>query len=207
MNMARIIVVALSLLTGGAEVCAKNAQQTMAETFRAETFQAWEGGGFLQKKESGPPTPAIITRACVALGCSTSAAAIADTAKQTNRLVQSGNYIGTARVVGHFGEEYHAEFDSPAGYTICKAVIDIGNGSITGGATFNGSIQRSPGGDGLGLYAVVPQNRTTGQWVRFNLVVEYVQKDSLDKYECWPDRTVVFQCTGQNCSTYPGARL
>lgn len=125
--------------------------------------------------------------------------------KQTNRLVQSGNYIGTARVDRHIGEEYYAKFDSPAGYTICKAVIDIGNGSITGGATFNGSIQRF-GEDGLGLYVVVPKNRTT-QWVRFNLVVEYVQKDSLDKYKCWPDKTVVFQCTGQNCSTYPGARL
>ena len=204
-NMARIIISALILLAGGFEASAQTASIT-----QPETFEAWEGGGFVSKtwKELGTPeAAALITAACAAFGvdCSSGATAIADAAKQTNRFVQQTNYTGTARIDRHPGEEYYAKFDSPPGHTICKAVIDIGNGSITGGATFNGSIQRT-GEDGLGLYAVVPMNRPTGQWVRFNLVVEYVPTGTLDQYKCWPNNTLVFQCTGQNCPTYPGAR-
>jgi hypothetical protein len=40
-------------------------------------------------------------------------------------------------------------------------LLAVGNGSITGESTFNGSIQRMPGpnADGIGLYVVVPKNR------------------------------------------------
>jgi len=203
--MAQVILVALSLLFGIVEAYADD-----GPIFQPETFQAWEGGGFLAKTWKELQTPeavGAIAGACAAFGtdCSSAAAGIAEAAKQPNRYVQSGNYYGTARIDRHPGEEYYGKFDSPANHTICKAVIDIGNGSITGGATFNGSIQRS-GQDGLGLYVVVPKNRPSGQWARFNLVVEYVPTGTVEQYNCWPNNTLVFQCTGQNCSTYPGAR-
>ncbi|WFU26325.1 hypothetical protein QA649_08985 [Bradyrhizobium sp. CB1717] len=178
---------------------------------RPETFQAWEGGGFLLKtwKELGSQeAQALITAGCAAYGvdCSSQAAAIRAAAQQSRQYYRSGNVATTARIDRHPGEEYYAKFDSPNGYTICKAAIDIKNGSITGPSTFNGSIQRT-GEDGLGLYAVVPKNRPTGQWVRFNLVVRYVPAGTLQQYDCWPNNTLVVQCTGQNCNTYDGARI
>jgi hypothetical protein len=177
-------------------------------------FIAWEAGGFLPKtvKEMGTPEFAgFITAACAAFGadCSTTAAKIAAGAYYSTPYVATGNVRTTAWIDRHSGEEYYAKFAAPPGYTTCKAKIDVGNGSITGGATFNGSIQRMPGpnADGIGLYSVVPKNRPSGQWVNFRVFVEFVPKGDEIKSQCWPSNTVVFQCTGQNCNTYPGARL
>lgn len=177
-------------------------------------FVAWEAGGFIPKtiKEIGTPEfVAILSSVCAAYGgdCSESAAEIAGAAKYATPYVSQGNVRTTAWIDRHSGEEYYAKFAAPAGYTTCKAKIDVGRGSITGGATFNGSIQRMPGpnADGIGLYAVVPKNRPTGQWVQFQVYVEFVPKGTDLASRCWPDNTVVFQCTGQNCSTYPGARM
>jgi hypothetical protein len=184
-----------------------------APIIRPESFEAWEGGGFISrtwKELAAPEATALIQSACAALGanCSSEAAALAKTARETTQLIERGNYRGTARIYSYVGEEYSGMFESPSpgGFTICKAVIDITNGSITSGATFNGTIQRRDAIDGLGFYAVVPKNRPSGQWVRFNLIVQYVPSGTLEQYKCWPDRTVVFQCTGHNCTTYPGAR-
>ena len=153
---------------------------------------------------------AMVTAACAAYGvdCSKTAAAIAAGARYATPYVSTGNVRTTAWIDRHPGEEYYAKFAAPTGYTTCKAKIDIGNGSITGGSTFNGSIQRMPGPnqDGIGLYAVVPKNRPSGQWVSFRVYVEFVPKGT-EGGRCWPDNTTVFQCTGQDCTTYEGARV
>jgi hypothetical protein len=177
-------------------------------------FNAWEKGGFFVKtiKEIGTKEFVVLLEAaCAAYGadCSAVAAEIAAGAHYATPYIATGNVSTTAWIDRHPGEEYFAKFAAPAGYTTCRAKIDIGNGSITGGSTFNGSIQRMPGpnADGIGLYAVVPKNRPTGQWVSFRVYVEFVLKGTESGSGCWPDNTVVFQCTGQNCVTYPGARM
>ena len=176
-------------------------------------FVAREGGGFLPKtiKEmSSDEFVAMLTVACAAYGvdCSQAAAGIAAGARYATPYVSTGEVSTTAWIDRHPGEEYYAKFAAPAGYTTCKAKIDVGNGSISGDSTFNGSIQRMPGpnADGIGLYAVVPKNRPAGQWVAFRVHVEFVPKGT-EAGRCWPDNTVVFQCTGQNCNTYPDARM
>jgi hypothetical protein len=176
--------------------------------FQTESFEAWEGGGFLQKtwKELGTPEAAAIIAVGCALfevDCSSVSTRIAEGAKATNRYIQSGNYVGTAFIGRHPGEDYYAKFGAPATYTPCKAVTDVSGGSITGPSTFNASIQA----DGIGIYAVVPKNRPSGQWARFNMLVEYVPNGSREQYKCWPMNAVVVQCTGQNCNTpQPGSR-
>jgi hypothetical protein len=176
-------------------------------------FSAGEPGGFFPKtlKEmSSQEFQAILTVACAYYGvdCSNAAAAIRAGAAYATPYIFQSDLHTTAFIDRHPGEAYYAKFAAPPGYTTCKALIDVGNGSITGGSTFNGSIQRMPGplGDGIGLYAVVPQHRPTGQWVNFHVDIEFVRNGTLDQHACWPNNTVVWQCTGQNCSTYPGAR-
>jgi hypothetical protein len=207
MSISRSVVAASMLLCSAPAV----AQQKIVVPHE---FVAWEAGGFLPKtiKEIGTPEfAAMLTAACTALqvDCSTAAAQIAAGARYATPYVATGNVRTTAWIDRHSGEEYYAKFAAPPGYTTCKAKIDIGNGSITGGSTFNGSIQRLPGAnaDGIGLYAVVPKNRPTGQWVHFRVFVEFVTKGTEGQSQCWPDNTLVFQCTGQKCSTYPDARL
>ncbi|WLA64699.1 hypothetical protein [Bradyrhizobium diazoefficiens] len=177
-------------------------------------FIASERGGVLPKsiKEMGTPEfAAILAAACAAYGgdCSSSAAQLAAAARYATPYVSTGNVRTTAWIDRHPGEEYYAKFAAPDGYTTCKAKIDIGNGSITGGSTFNGSIQRMSGAnaDGIGLYAVVPKNRPSGQWVAFRVFVSFVPKSADVASRCWPNNAVVFQCTGQNCNTYSGARM
>ena len=134
--------------------------------------------------------------------------AIGEAAAYATPYVSNNEISTTAWIHRHPGEEYYAKFVAPSGYTTCKAVIDVGNGSITGGSTFNGGIQRMPGpnGDGIGLYAVVPKQRPSGQWASFRVDVVYVPHGTLEQHQCWPDGTLVWQCTGQDCHTYPGAR-
>jgi hypothetical protein len=200
------------VLLGGSNA---NAQAMIVK----EDFFASEQGGFLIKgwKEAGSQEVQIaITAACAAYGvdCSQAAAGFRAAVIYSRERIQLGNYQGTARIDRHPGEEYFAKFDSPQGKTICKAGIDIINGSISDGATFNGTIQRS-GEDGLGIYAVVPQNRPAGQWVNFKLLVEYVPQGQLEQYDCWPNNTSVFLCSGSNVppgtckanSSYPAAYL
>jgi hypothetical protein len=176
-------------------------------------FHAWEQGGFGLKtlKEMGTKEfQAMLTAVCAAwlIDCSEEAAAIRAGAYYATPLIAGQNIYTTAFVDKHPGEAYYAKFVAPPGYTTCRAVIDVGNGSITGESTFNGSVQRMPGpnGDGVGLYAVVPKFRPSGQWVSFIVNVEFVPNGTLNQHQCWPDNTLVWQCTGQNCSTYPGAR-
>jgi len=176
-------------------------------------FRASEGGSFggktLSQLDSNEFKGALIL-ACAFYGvdCSEAAVAIGEAAYYATPYINASDISTTAWIDRHPGEEYYAKFAAPPGYTTCKAVIDVGNGSITGPSTFNGSIQRMPGGnnDGIGLYAVVPKNRQSPQWVSFRVDVEFVRPGKLGEYGCWPDRTLVFQCTGQNCTTFPGAR-
>jgi hypothetical protein len=172
-------------------------------------FQAWEAGGFVPKtlKEAG--TNEALIGACDAFKIDCSSSAIAS-ARYATPYVSTGNVQTTAYIDKHMGEEYYEKFVAPPGYTTCKAKIDVGNGSITGGSTFNGLIQRMTGanGDGVGLYAVVPKYRPSGQWVRFRVFVEFVPiGTSLDEAKCWPNNTPIFQCTGETCNTFPGARM
>jgi hypothetical protein len=134
-----------------------------------ETWEAWEGGGFLTKswKELGSQeAKTLIILGCAGFGvnCASEAEAIRKWAQITRNYVSTGNVFTSARIVSHPGEEYHAYFDSPNGYTICKARVDVKNGSITGPSTFNAGIKRDGGVDGLGVYSVVPQKafRTVG---------------------------------------------
>ena len=176
-----------------------------------ESWDAWENGGFFHKtiKELGSDEVRYaITAVCALYGtnCSQQAAVFQQWSQQASRITNTGNAITTAWIDKHPGEEYYAKFLSPSGYTICKASVDVKNGSITGGATFNASIQRSPPSpqDGLGLYVVVPKNRPSGQWAKFNSVVTYVPVGALQQHGCWPDNLLVVQCTGNNCNTPPG---
>ena len=148
----------------------------------------------------------ILACAFYGVNCSQAAVAIGKAAYYATPYINESNISTTARIDKHEGEEYYATFVAPPGYTTCKAVIDVGKGSITGPSTFNGSIQRMPVWDGIRLYAVVPKNRPSPQWVSFRVDVEFVRPGKLGKYGCWPHNTLVFQCTGQNCTTFPGAR-
>jgi hypothetical protein len=176
-------------------------------------FRASENGSFGQKTLIQLNTNEFrtgLTAACLWFGyvCGGVAVAIGSAAAYATPYVSNNDVQTTAWVDWHRGEEYAAKFAAPSGYTTCRALIDVNNGSITGGATFNGSIQRmaGPNQDGIGLYAVVPKNRPSGQWVSFRVDVEFVPVGTVQQNKCWPDNTVVFQCTGQNCNTYPGAR-
>ena len=166
-------------------------------------FVAWEQGGFLSKTIPQLNTPqfkAMLTASCAALAvdCSTVADAIARGAYYATPYVSNSNLQTTAWVDWHRGEEYAAKFAAPSGWTTCKAIIDVGHGSITGGATFNGSIQRmsGPNNDGIGLYVVVPKNRPSGQWVQFQVDVEFVPREQ-------PIKTVAGP-TIRSCSSAPG---
>ena len=103
---------------------------------------------------------AMITAACALLRSrfSNAADSISQIAKQTNRYVNYGNLVTTGRLLQHDGEEYRTEFTPPAGYSTCDARVDVHNGSITGGSTFNGSVRWNKE-DRVGVYAVVPKNR------------------------------------------------
>src|SRR5262245_59177899 len=149
----------------------------------------------------------IMTGACKLFGVNCEAAAeyLRDVAYYGSEYLSQPDLQTTAWIHRHPGEEYYAKFLAPAippksdgspadyYYTTCKAKIDTGHGSITGPSTFNGGIQRMPGprGDGLGLYAVVPKHRSTGQWVNFTVYVQFVKVEKgnlafLKKYGCWP---------------------
>jgi len=176
-------------------------------------FRVSEQGGFATKTLPQLNTTefrAGLIAACTYFGyvCGGIAVAIGNAATYATPYVSNNEVSTTAWIDRHPGEEWYAKFAAPSGYTTCKASIDVANGSITGGATFNGTIQRMSGAnqDGVGLYAVVPKGRPSGQWVSFRVDVAFVPKGTTEQHQCWPDNTHVWQCTGQNCNTFPGAR-
>jgi len=208
--------VSIGLVAGAVALSASGiaAAHAQDEIVVPHEFHAREAGSFViktTKELDSSQFQAMLTTACAIYGvdCSEEAAAIRKGAYYANQYTSSNNVSTSAWIDRHPGEEYYAKFAAPEGYTTCKAIIDVGHGSITGGSTFNGSIQRMPGprNDGIGLYAVVPKNRPSGQWVSFVVWVDFVRVGTLGQHQCWPDRTTVFQCTGQNCSTHPGARM
>lgn len=176
-------------------------------------FRVSEQGGFATKTLPQLNTDEFrigMTAACTYFGyvCGGIAIAIGSAAAYATPYVSNGEISTTAWVDRHPGEEWFAKFAAPDGYTTCKAAIDVGNGSITGGSTFNGTIQRmaGPKNDGVGLYAEVPNGHPSGQWASFRVDVIFVPKGTANQHQCWPDNTNVWQCTGQDCKTYPGAR-
>lgn len=122
--------------------------------------------------------------------------------------VVAGAYRGTASILRQSRGSYYASFESPAGYSICKAGIDIVGGRISRGAIFAGSIQRG-GRDGLGIYAALPADGTGV--ISFRLVVAAVPRARFDADFCWPDGTIVVLCLGekrcQASRSYPEADL
>ena len=107
--------------------------------------------------------------------------------------IVSGLYRGTARIVRQRGSSYYVKFDSPPGFTLCKAGIDLVGGHASPGAIFAGSIQRI-GRDGLGVYAALPANG--GGAIAFRLMIATVPQPRFDREACWPDGTILFLCAG-----------
>lgn len=122
--------------------------------------------------------------------------------------VVAGAYRGTARIVRQRGSSYYVKFDAPAGFSLCKAGIDLVGGFISPGAVFAGSIQRI-GRDGLGVYAALPAQGEGA--IAFRLVIATVPQARFDRDACWPDGTIVFLCSGsrrcQPSRAYPETDL
>lgn len=122
--------------------------------------------------------------------------------------VTVGDYRGTADILRQSRGSYYASFETPAGFSICKAGIDIVGGRISRGAVFAGSIQRA-GRDGLGIYAALPLDGAGV--ISFRLIVAAVPRARFDAEFCWPDGTIIVLCLGekrcQASRSYPEADL
>jgi hypothetical protein len=186
-----------------------------------EDLEISEGGNFVLKttQEMTKPEFAIIANAgCAALGfdCSEIVEATQNAARSVHTLTQGEDYriSGIVTQHGSGSQEWAGIFPAPRDYEICKAVIDWGNGSITGDSSISGQIERDTQWNGLGFYVVVPKNKSTGQWVQFHIITTYVPAGSLSENHCWPSGTIAWACKGQYCGPipgghgfYPGARM
>ena len=103
---------------------------------------------------------------------------------------------------------YYAAFLAPPGYTTCKAKIDVRHGAMAGDAAFKGIIRRTSDrlGNGVAVEARAPTNRPPGQWIGYQIYVEFVRKEKLAQVDCWPENTTIWQCEGQTCTFYPNGR-
>ena len=141
--------------------------------------------------------PARAVAACHALGfdCSDDPDPSRAATRFLKRVAVSGAYRGTAQLLRQSGNSYYASFETPPGFRICKAGIDLKGGTISPGAKFGGSIQRA-GRDGLGVYAALPDGPSTSG-IAFRLLVAVVAEDRFSLDQCWPDGTILFLCPGQ----------
>jgi hypothetical protein len=164
-------------------------------------FDISEKGGFWEHtipQLGSKEMAAMITAACAVFEVDCSQEAVAAT-EAIKKLSASDKQEG---------EEHHGIIRAPVGYEICKAKADWKNASITGEVTFNTRIVRTPNDNGLGYYAVVPKNRSSGQWVETMLYLEFVPAGKTGQYGCWATDTIPWLCKGQNCSqVYPGSRV
>jgi len=177
------------------------------EMLIAHEFHVTEGGGFIAKtlKEMGSTEfQVILTAGCAAYGvdCSSAAGAIRTAADVGLPIVgQAGsNVYITGDVTKHQGEEWNGIFRAPVGYEVCEAKLDYGRMSITGPATFNTAIVRTPSDNGLGFYAVIPKNRSTRQWVDAYFIVKYVPGGTVAQNNCAPTGKNPWLCKGQDCN-------
>jgi hypothetical protein len=95
---------------------------------------------------------------------------------------------------------WYGVYDNFQGYEVCRAGLDYGNMSISGESTFNTRVNRSGEIPGLAFYAVVPKNRSSGQWIDAVLAIEYVPTGSSQQYNCQPDQSYPWLCKGQGCN-------
>jgi len=154
--------------------------------------------------------PGRADAACQALGfdCSDDPDPALAATRFLKPLVSAGLYSGTARILRQRGGSYYGSFETPPGFRLCKAGIDLVGGSISRGAVFAGSIQRA-GRDGLGFYAALPADGSGA--IAFRLLTIAVPAARFAPDLCWPDGTILFLCLGdrrcQASRVYPEADL
>jgi len=197
MRIAFTTVSALLISTYAPASLAADALEQRPVVQRGESFKVTEGGGFLTKtwKELGSQEAAqIITAACWAYGydCSAEAEAVRQAAIESYRRFSRGKYRGTFRV-RQSGEEWRGQIVPPPGYRICKLYTPLRKASLTGGSTFNATIN---GNYGVSVYAVIPKNRSTRQWANFVMVASFVPEEDYASYSCWAPRTAAVRCKG-----------
>lgn len=143
---------------------------------------------------------------CQSLGfdCGDDPGAVDPATRYIRRTIVSGVYRGTAAIVRVRQDRYYAKFTAPKGFTTCRAGIYSKAGSISDGATFAGSIQRS-GSDGVSVYADLGDAPPEPRFIEFRLLILFVPKDSSPKPRCWPDQTILFLCRGHGDCRSSGA--
>jgi hypothetical protein len=181
--------------------------------YSLDEFHVTEGGSFGGKLLSNMSTSqfrTIVIAACAYWGvdCSTEAEAARKGAGVVHDMISGGDYSISGHIDKQAGEEWWVMFFAPAGYSVCKAANNNGAMSITGESTFNAGMSReSPVHNGLGVYAVIPKNRPTRQWVDAYFSVMYVPAGTEAAHGCWPTGSSAWRCKGQNCTYMPGAQL
>jgi hypothetical protein len=123
------------------------------------------------------------------------------------QISRGSNHVISGAVTKRAGNQWWGIFRAPVGMEICRAILDVGNMSITGGATLNSRIVREPRDNGLGFYAVIPQNESSGQWIDATMFVSYVPGGTTGQNNCKPTNEAVWRCKGQNCATSDGSRM
>ncbi|WEK49813.1 MAG: hypothetical protein P0Y66_19275 [Candidatus Kaistia colombiensis] len=181
-----------------------------AETARAylEDFHLGSGIGRVESWRELDPARAVASCRALGFDCSDDP----DPARAATRFLKppvvSGPYRGTAKILRQRGTSYYASFETPPGFRICKAGIDLVGGSIGRGAIFAGSIQRA-GRDGLGVYAALPADGSGV--IAFRLLIAAVPEARFAPDLCWPDGTILFLCLGdgrcQASRVYPEVDL
>ncbi|MBV9968723.1 MAG: hypothetical protein JO228_01970 [Xanthobacteraceae bacterium] len=176
-----------------------------------DEFHVTEGGSFGEVFLNNIGTnefATIATAVCAAFeeDCSAEAAEVARGARSLHTLMTGTDFAISGHIDKQAGEEWWVMFLAPEGYSVCRATNSNGKMSITGPSTFNASIIRDrPEHNGLGIYAVIPKNRDTRQWVDAYLSIMYVPAGTEAAHHCWPTNQVAWTCKGQDCHYIDGA--
>lgn len=134
---------------------------------------------------------------------------------------QSGYLQRAAQIISKLdqqqGDVYRGAVHAAAGYEVCRIFVNSAyrDWSITGGATFNGSLTRNNQQNGLFWYGVVPGGGSRGQWFNFEVVLEQVPRGTANQYGCWPSGIQPFLCGprkgeaggANSCRYYPSMTL
>ena len=91
-------------------------------------------------------------------------------------------------------EEWWGKFYPSSGYEVCKARLV--SGGPNPGSTFNVVVQP----DGLGFYAVVPENRPEGHWVDVDVELLTVPSGTRGSHDCYALNSHPWLCSGNSCS-------
>ncbi|KEA04287.1 hypothetical protein [Rhizobium rhizogenes] len=178
-------------------------------------FHITEGGGFVNKtvhEMTSKEFQRLVEIGCVVLGgsCVKEASSAREAMEYLDSALTSmgGNHLISGRVLEHSdgSEEWYGIFDAIDGYEVCSAALNYREMSITGGTTFSTFIRRSPwefrdsNYKGISFYAVVPKHRPTRHWINANFSVSYVPEGTVEQYDCQPDGSSPWLCTGQDCN-------